>query len=184
MNDIRVDIKFRNNALLSHIEQDAGNMCAFAKKHKIHYAAIQALVSFKEKPIDSKGWLRRVPIKLCEILGVLPEDLWPDEISELQLETNRKSFTVSKEQARALTAAQDPLDLLEQEEETQELYQLLECLTPRERSVITRRAGLEDGEEATLTTLAEERDVTKERIRQIEVKALRKLKIAAGQEAR
>ncbi len=49
-------------------------------------------------------------------------------------------------------------------------------LTPRERRVIERRYGLEDDDEATLTAIGREIGVTRERIRQIETSALRKLR--------
>jgi RNA polymerase primary sigma factor len=49
-------------------------------------------------------------------------------------------------------------------------------LTPRERRVIERRYGLEGGSEATLTAIGREIGVTRERIRQIESSALRKLR--------
>ena len=49
-------------------------------------------------------------------------------------------------------------------------------LTPREKAVITLRYGLEDGCFRTLESVGNEFDVTRERIRQIELKALRKLR--------
>ncbi|MBV9357072.1 MAG: sigma-70 family RNA polymerase sigma factor [Chloroflexi bacterium] len=49
-------------------------------------------------------------------------------------------------------------------------------LTPRERRVIERRYGLEGDAEATLTAIGREIGVTRERIRQIEASALRKLR--------
>lgn len=53
---------------------------------------------------------------------------------------------------------------------------LLEVLTDREKDVIIKRFGLESGEPRTLEEIGKEMNVTRERIRQIEAKALRKLK--------
>ena len=54
--------------------------------------------------------------------------------------------------------------------------QVLNTLTPREERVIKMRFGLEDGTEHTLEEVGQNFAVTRERIRQIEAKALRKLR--------
>jgi RNA polymerase primary sigma factor len=53
---------------------------------------------------------------------------------------------------------------------------VLRTLTPREASIIRMRFGLEDGTERTLEEVGENFQVTRERIRQIEAKALRKMR--------
>ena len=53
---------------------------------------------------------------------------------------------------------------------------LLKTLTPREQKIIKMRFGLEDGSEHTLEEVGQTPAVTRERIRQIEAKALRKLR--------
>ncbi len=58
----------------------------------------------------------------------------------------------------------------------EELSTALESLTERERQVIILRFGLEDGRARTLEEVGKEFNVTRERIRQIEAKALRKLR--------
>ncbi|MCD8106296.1 MAG: RNA polymerase sigma factor RpoD [Lachnospiraceae bacterium] len=58
----------------------------------------------------------------------------------------------------------------------EELSTALESLTERERQVIKLRFGLEDGRARTLEEVGKEFNVTRERIRQIEAKALRKLR--------
>ncbi|MCC8044628.1 MAG: RNA polymerase sigma factor RpoD [Clostridiales bacterium] len=58
----------------------------------------------------------------------------------------------------------------------EELATALESLTERERQVIKLRFGLEDGRARTLEEVGKEFNVTRERIRQIEAKALRKLR--------
>ena len=54
--------------------------------------------------------------------------------------------------------------------------QVLRTLTPREEKVIKMRFGLDDGSEHTLEEVGQSFAVTRERIRQIEAKALRKLR--------
>ena len=68
-------------------------------------------------------------------------------------------------------------DLLDGERET--LCKLVKehpALSERERKIVIMRFGLEDGHERTLQEIGEAFKVTRERIRQIEAKALRKLR--------
>nr|WP_243122929.1 RNA polymerase sigma factor RpoD [Criibacterium bergeronii] len=58
----------------------------------------------------------------------------------------------------------------------EQLDDVLETLTDREKKVLKLRFGLEDGRARTLEEVGKEFDVTRERIRQIEAKALRKLR--------
>ena len=58
----------------------------------------------------------------------------------------------------------------------EQIDELLDDLKDREKQVIIRRFGLEDGHPRTLEEVGREFDVTRERIRQIEAKALRKLR--------
>ena len=58
----------------------------------------------------------------------------------------------------------------------EQLAEVLQTLTPRESKVLKLRFGLEDGHPRTLEEVGKEFNVTRERIRQIEAKALRKLR--------
>ncbi len=58
----------------------------------------------------------------------------------------------------------------------EQLIDVLDTLTPREEKVLKLRFGLEDGRSRTLEEVGKEFNVTRERIRQIEAKALRKLR--------
>lgn len=58
----------------------------------------------------------------------------------------------------------------------EQLFEVLNTLTDREQKVLKLRFGLEDGRARTLEEVGKEFDVTRERIRQIEAKALRKLR--------
>ena len=58
----------------------------------------------------------------------------------------------------------------------EQLMEVLDTLTPREEKVLRLRFGLDDGRARTLEEVGKEFNVTRERIRQIEAKALRKLR--------
>lgn len=79
-------------------------------------------------------------------------DFIPDDIA--QAPADAAAFTMLKEQ----------------------LLEVLETLTPREEKVLRLRFGLDDGRQRTLEEVGKEFNVTRERIRQIEAKALRKLR--------
>ena len=58
----------------------------------------------------------------------------------------------------------------------EQLDEVLDTLTEREQKVLRLRFGMNDGRARTLEEVGREFDVTRERIRQIEAKALRKLR--------
>jgi RNA polymerase primary sigma factor len=73
-------------------------------------------------------------------------------------------------------AALAPTDAAAQSLLRTQVAEVLTTLTPREQRVLQLRFGLEDGRSRTLEEVGREFDVTRERIRQIEAKALRKLR--------
>jgi len=70
----------------------------------------------------------------------------------------------------------NPLDYTINEAYREEIDTVLKTLTPREEKVLRLRFGLSDGKPHTLEDVGKEFGVTRERIRQIEAKALRKLR--------
>ena len=73
-------------------------------------------------------------------------------------------------------SAKSPMEVASQKLLHEQLLAVIDTLTPREQQVIRERYGLIDGKSKTLEEVGREFSVTRERIRQIEAKALRKLK--------
>lgn len=73
-------------------------------------------------------------------------------------------------------SAKNPMEVASQKLLHEQLMAVIDTLTPREQQVIRERYGLIDGKSKTLEEVGKEFSVTRERIRQIEAKALRKLK--------
>ena len=73
--------------------------------------------------------------------------------------------------AVGLSGGKDSFTLLKEQ-----LVEVLSTLTDREQKVLRLRFGLDDGRARTLEEVGKEFNVTRERIRQIEAKALRKLR--------
>ncbi|HEY2517850.1 MAG TPA: sigma-70 family RNA polymerase sigma factor [Polyangiaceae bacterium] len=75
------------------------------------------------------------------------------------------------------TRVTSPDDTLSQKRTAETTRDLLHALTPREAQVIRMRYGFDDGDERTLAEIGESFSLTRERIRQIESEALRKLRV-------
>ena len=84
-----------------------------------------------------------------------------------RIRSTRSSRGVSDDSTRVAVSRQ----LLKEQ-----VQDVLSSLTPREQKVLVLRFGLEDGRSRTLEEVGREFNVTRERIRQIEAKALRKLR--------
>ena len=72
--------------------------------------------------------------------------------------------------------AEDPSDMTSMSMLKDRIKDVLDTLTPREREVLEQRFGLVDGYSRTLEEVGKQFQVTRERIRQIEAKALRKMR--------
>jgi len=107
-----------------------------------------------------------------------------DQIREVMLRVPRSislDAKVGKEKDTELgdlleTEEASPEDLLVRESLQRELQQLLADLSSRERDVICLRFGLHDGVPASLAEIGRTLDLSRERVRQIEAKALQKLR--------
>ena len=77
-------------------------------------------------------------------------------------------------------AAPAPADTASQHLLGEELHRALSVLTPRERAVVTLRYGIGDGRSRTLLEVGKELGISRERVRQLEVVALMKLRAVSG----
>ena len=144
--------------------------------------------------VETINKLTRIQRQLVQDLG---RDPLPEEIAE-------KMENISAEKVREIQKiAQEPVSLetpIGEEEDShlgdfipdddalapaeaaaftmlkEQLINVLDTLTPREEKVLRLRFGLDDGRARTLEEVGKEFNVTRERIRQIEAKALRKLR--------
>ena len=153
------------------------------------------------RAIADQGRTIRIPVHLVEHINRVrktagellrkngreptAEEMEPDRVRELlQLAQEPVSLETpvgEEEDAHLEDFIQDeeagiPVDEAGRQLLRRELMSVLKSLTPREERVITLRFGLDDGRPRTLEELGKEFNVTRERIRQIEAKALRKLR--------
>lgn len=148
-----------------------------------------ALASLRKSPLlkfDSLGgsaakrktpW-RKAALRIARALLVTPDELWPDAV--LQLKERERTFYLDASQLQTIggsAAGYLPADPVERKEMQRDVGAMLDTLTPRERQVIEMRFGFGVwADESTLEDVAEQVDLTRERVRQIEAKALRKLR--------
>ncbi|WP_040211395.1 RNA polymerase sigma factor RpoD [Clostridium polynesiense] len=119
----------------------------------------EEIASHMEMPVDKVREIMKIaqePVSLETPIGEEEDshlgDFIPDD--EAPAPAEAAAFTMLKEQ----------------------LINVLDTLTPREEKVLRLRFGLDDGRARTLEEVGKEFNVTRERIRQIEAKALRKLR--------
>lgn len=116
---------------------------------------------------------------VAQKMGISVEDL--HELMEWAHEPVSINLTIGEEGATELgdliadRNAVNPLEKLVEDDMNSRIHAALSVLTDREREVISGRFGLGTGEVLTLEDLGERYGVTRERIRQIEAKALEKL---------
>ena len=109
------------------------------------------------------------PEKVREILKVAPEPVSLETPIGEEEDSHLGDFIPDEEASAPSEVAS--LSLLREQ-----LFDVMDTLTPREKKVLELRFGLTDGRTRTLEEVGREFGVTRERIRQIEAKALRKLR--------
>jgi RNA polymerase primary sigma factor len=118
--------------------------------------------------------------ELAKRVGMSPERV--NEIMRLALEpVSLESPVGEEEESHLADFIQDrnvevPIEAATYTLLRKQLLEVLDTLTPREQEVICLRFGLYDGKARTLEEVGRDFNVTRERIRQIEAKALRKLR--------
>ena len=143
--------------------------------------------------VETINKLIRVSRQLLQELGREPTSEEIAEVMELPVERVREILKISQEPVSLETPIgeeedshlgdfiQDenvpvPADAAAFAVLKEELMKVLDTLTEREQKVLRLRFGLDDGRARTLEEVGKEFNVTRERIRQIEAKALRKLR--------
>lgn len=107
-------------------------------------------------------------IKIMKIANMQPASLDNKVKSDEDTETTFGDFVVDD--------GPSPEDVVEEQDRALRLMQYINKLSPREKIVILRRYGFDNKNPMTLDAIGKEFGLTRERIRQIETKAIRKLR--------
>ena len=117
--------------------------------------------------------------EIAKSLGVSPrkvEEVFRAVQDPIALQTPVGDEDTSLEDFIADTNSPSPIANAEKSEFTDQILQLLHTLTPKENEVIKMRFGIGFDRDHTLEEVGRHLSLTRERVRQIEAKALRKLK--------
>ena len=138
--------------------------------------------------------IRKVSLDLAHKLGAMPNrveiaeamDIPLDELDSLlrqALTTSSLDAPVNGEEGRSFlgdliadSSLDEPLDIVEQRIHHEQLGRWLSHLSDQEQHVLRLRFGLEGNERHTLAEIGRLMEVSRERVRQVELKALRKLR--------
>ena len=138
--------------------------------------------------------IRKVSLDLAHKLGAMPSrveiaeamDIPLDELDSLlrqTLTTSSLDAPVNGEEGRSFlgdliadSSLEEPLDIVEQRIHHEQLGRWLSHLSEQEQHVLRLRFGLEGNERHTLAEIGRLMEVSRERVRQVELKALRKLR--------
>ena len=139
--------------------------------HKVSRTARQLLQEFGREPTTDE---------IAECLNITPEKV--REIMKIAQDPVSLETPIGEEEDSHLgdfvedVDSPAPSDSASYSLLREQLCNILHTLTPREEQVIKLRFGLEDGRSRTLEEVGKQFQITRERIRQIEAKALRKLR--------
>ena len=177
MRDYRLEVRVRNANILRVMEsrgiKTVSELCRAAGTNNGTFGDV---INLKRSPISKTGeWIECVA-KVCEYLMVMPSELFSEE-QMTPLKTNKSFADIGFEDISRMLEdpTQDPALRLESQDELDTVSAAVGTLTKREQEIINLRFGF-DGGELTLKEVADTIGVSKERIRQIEAKALRKLR--------
>jgi RNA polymerase sigma factor (sigma-70 family) len=179
MNEYRIDIKVRNNLILSKIEENGyKSIPDFCKKNDINMYTLYLIINMKCELFRKNGeWISTI-IKAAECLNCFPEDFFTETQLHAILKTNKKTILTNEAEMKFLLNNSQKLleDIVDDNRKDKEIHKSIELLTPREQKVINMRFGIEDGIEHDLKEIGEILSVSGQRVRQIEAKALRKMR--------
>ncbi len=125
--------------------------------------------------------------EMAEVMDTTVEKI--KEVMQVVRSTQSLDMPIGEKQENSLkdviedTSILSPDDIVEGIKRHEMIYAWLEKLTENEKNVVILRFGLEDGDPMTLEKIGEEFGVTRERIRQIESSALKKLRYIITRES-
>jgi RNA polymerase sigma factor (sigma-70 family) len=190
MKDLRIEIKIKNNLLFKRMKEiGCDSVAELSRKSTISQQLIGKLLNFKNCPITRQKGKGNSPvegmggfyywtigaIKLTNFLKLNPEDIFPEHLRKIR----NNFYKTEIESARFLNQSKEPKlleEIIFEKEREETINKVLLTLTPRENFVLRKRFGLDDEGVQTLQEIGIEKDVSRNRIRQIEAKALRKLR--------
>lgn len=174
MNDYVIHAKLKNGNLLRAILAVSPNVAQFCKEHGLSQSAVGDFINLKNPALLESGGWKESALRLADILGVLPDELFVEEQQTVRLETNQAYIEISRQQALSCVTG---LEKIEQQIDVNRVVdKLMANSTPREKIVIDCRYT----QDMTLDETAKRIGVSTARVRQIEANALRRARILSS----
>lgn len=167
--DFNVKLTVRNARLLRAVREQYGTAAQLSRAIGRNQPQVSALMTMRETPILADGEWRPIALDIAGALGMDPAELWPMHMRERTMKRATAEVELSAEQVAAFIApAEDPADVIERRDT---VAKLMTCLNDRDRDVVEQRMH-----GATYEDIAQEQGVTRERIRQCELRAHRNMR--------
>lgn len=137
----------------------------------IAYGTMATYLAFKSYPSEERL------LAIAIALEAQPDEIFPPELAHVRLTKQPDPVVVSLDEAIALGfGGEDPTPLIDHILTGVTVEKVLATISDREAVVLRKRYGLDGEEPMTYDEIGREQGVTRERIRQIEAKSLRKLR--------
>lgn len=190
MKDLRVELKLKNNLLYNAIMSKYASVAAFCRENSLHQNLVGGYLNFKSSPISKQRYrdqsqpfladgqyVKKSALDIAKALGCNFFDVFPP----VSYESKNNKFIAEIDSTEFLPYNDSKyFPVLDEEPECEFSYKLLDkavcTLTDNEQYVLSHRFGLNGANEMTLAECGEKLGVTQERVRQIEAKALRKMR--------
>lgn len=192
---LRLEARLRNNILYHAVYDEYPSVAAFCKKFGVCQSLVGQLLNLKTHVFKRTRFNRKEKIligeyrgfckKLAEILGFSCYELFPAQLYELPqvatvIEFDMSSLTGRKMEALPVPEYQQPEMIYEKKELAMRLEKILATiLSERQQRVLMLRFGIGQEEPLALRKIGELLGISRERVRQIEIKAMKRLRYSA-----
>ena len=177
MKNFHVTLRVRNNQLYERRRETGLNQRQFAAEVGISYTVYVELEQLKRQPCSAGGFLFFEASRLCAYHSATPEELWPEEVRAVEHPVLERTFDAAE--LRELTGSQSSRQLAEPPDKRAEAADVKKALAVgmaslkgREVEILRRRYT----ENETYDTISKALGISRERVRSIEMKALRKMR--------
>lgn len=177
---IRAILRLRNNSMIAAREK-----LKFSQFHVAELCFCSVSLIGRLERLDYPRDYDDLKIEeIARVLMINPDEVMPCELANRTIQSKYEVIRdIDTERLLAYTSARrqrlllpSPEVIMETKEQAEQINESLECLSYREREIIKLRFGLGDGFTYTLTEVGRIFRVSRERLRMVEARALRKLR--------
>lgn len=185
MSDFRLEVKVKNNRLVTAIEKDFRSVNAFCVAKNLSAIDVGRLCNLKTSPIAGQqnnfykhvSW-KKIAIDIADALGMLPEEIWPEHMQDIVLQKNTSIVDVSADFVSKMVSSdyrRNPLMIATLSQQDNQLAAVIDTLDDREKTVVLEYFGF-NGSTKTFKEIGDDLSMSGTRVQQILNTALKKLR--------